>query len=108
SFGNWGTTQATILSLKAFILSFVKGQTADTEGVVEVSVDGKAAGRLQITKENNDLLRMIDLKPHTHLGAHRIALSFAGRGSLQYQIVGRYFQPWALRPDDGAGEPLSI
>ena len=43
--GNWNTTQATILSLKAFLLSFVKGQNPDSAGTIEVSVDGKAAGR---------------------------------------------------------------
>jgi hypothetical protein len=106
--GNWQTTQATILSLKAFLLSFTKGANADTEGTISLSADGRAAGSVQITKENNDLLHQVDLKEFTHTGAHKIALSFAGRGSMQYQIVGRYYVPWARVADKGRREPLSI
>ncbi len=108
AFGNWQTTQATILSLKAFLLSFTKGASADTEGTINVSADGRPAGSLQITKENNDLLHMLDLKAFTHTGANKIALSFSGRGSMQYQIVGRYYVPWARTADKGGREPLSI
>jgi hypothetical protein len=108
AFGNWQTTQATILSLKAFLLSFTKGTNSDTAGTVEVSVDGKAVDRVQITKDNNDLLHMIDLKAYTHEGAHRVSLSFAGKGSMQYQIIGRYYVPWGRRVDAGPREPLTI
>lgn len=106
--GNWQTTQATILSLKAFLLSFTKGANADTEGTISISADGRPAGSVQVTNENNDLLHLVDLKPYTHTGAHKIALSFAGRGSMQYQIVGRYYVPWARVADKNRREPLSI
>jgi hypothetical protein len=104
--GNWQTTQATILSLKAFLLSFTKGTNADTAGTVEVSIDGKAVDRVQINKDNNDLLHMVDLKAFTHEGAHKVGLSFSGKGSMQYQIVGRYYVPWARRVDPR--DPLTI
>jgi hypothetical protein len=106
AFGNWQSTQATILSLKAFLLSFTKGTNTDTAGTVAVSIDGKEVEKVQITKDNNDLLQLIDLKAYTHEGAHRVGLSFAGKGSLQYQIVGRYYVPWVKRP--AAADPLSI
>jgi len=107
AFGNWQSTQATILSLKAFLLSFTKGTNADTAGALEVAIDGKPVDRLQITKDNNDLLQMVDLKAYTHSGAHRLSLSFAGKGSMQYQIVGRYYTPWARRVE-GPRDPLTI
>jgi hypothetical protein len=107
--GNWQTTQATILSLKAFLLSFTKGANADTEGTINVSIDGRQAASVQITNENNDLLHLVDLKDQTHTGSHKIALTFSGHGSMQYQIVGRYYVPWARVPDTkGRREPLSI
>jgi uncharacterized protein YfaS (alpha-2-macroglobulin family) len=108
AFGNWQSTQATILSLKAFLLSYTKGTNADTAGTVEVAIDGKQVDRVQITKDNNDLLHMVDLKAYTHEGAHRVSLSFAGKGSMQYQIVGRYYVPWARRADAGPRDPLTI
>lgn len=110
--GNWQTTQATILALKAFLLSHTRGSNTDTEGTINVSVDGRPAGSVQVTRDNNDLLHLVDLKQFTHTGANRIALSFAGRGSMQYQIIGRYYVPWS-RVADGGGkgrgaQPLSI
>ncbi len=108
AFGNWQSTQATILSLKAFLLSFTKGTNADTAGTVEVSIDGKPVDRVQITKDNNDLLHIVDLKAYTHEGAHRVSLSFSGKGSMQYQIVGRYYVPWGRRVDAGPRDPLTI
>jgi uncharacterized protein YfaS (alpha-2-macroglobulin family) len=108
AFGNWQSTQATILSLKAFLLSFTKGTNADTAGSVEVSIDGKPADRVQITKDNNDLLYLVDLKAYTHEGANRVSLLFNGKGSMQYQIVGRYYVPWARRVEAGPREPLTI
>jgi uncharacterized protein YfaS (alpha-2-macroglobulin family) len=108
SLGNWQTTQATILALKAFVLSFSKGTAADTNGSVAVSIDGKEVNRLDITRDNNDLLQVVDLKPYTHTGSNKIDLKFTGRGSMQYQIVGRYYMPWAGEPDAGPKDPLSI
>jgi uncharacterized protein YfaS (alpha-2-macroglobulin family) len=106
--GNWQTTQATILALKAFLLSYTKGTNADTEGTINLAVDGHAIEGVQITKDNNDLLHLVDLKPYTHTGAHKITLSFAGRGSMQYQIVARYYVPWARQSDQSARAPLAI
>jgi uncharacterized protein YfaS (alpha-2-macroglobulin family) len=107
AFGNWQSTQATILALKAFVLSFTKGANADTAGAVEVSVDGTPVDRIEITRENNDLLHLVDLKAYTRGGAHKIGLAFSGQGSMQYQIVGRYYVPWVRRAD-APREPLSI
>lgn len=110
--GNWQTTQATILALKAFLLSHTRGSNTDTEGTISVSVDGRPAGSVQVTRDNNDLLHLVDLKQFTHTGANRIALSFNGRGAMQYQIIGRYYVPWSRVADSGGtgrgAEPLSI
>lgn len=106
-FGNWSTTQATILSLKAFVLSHTKGASTDTAGAIDVLVDGQAVDRVEISQENNDLLHMVDLKAYTHGGKHRVGLNFKGTGNMQYQIVGRYYVPWA-QPAGQPTEPMSI
>lgn len=106
AFGNWQTTQATILALKAFILSFTKGANADTSGTIEITVDGQTVDRLEITRENNDLLHLVDLKAYTHGGTHKVGLNFNGKGSMQYQLIGRYYVPWQRVA--GAREALSI
>ncbi len=104
AYGNWHSTQATILSLKAFLLSQTRGVSADTEGTITVKLNGKDAATVKINKDNNDLLHQIDLK--TSAGRNRVELEFSGKGSLLYQIVGRYFTPWAKKME--RQEPLSI
>lgn len=98
--GAWGTTQATIMALRAILLSTEKG-AADVRGTVEITLNGKPAKTLTLTADNNDLLHQFVFD-----GAQReVALKFDGKGGLAYQIVGRYFVPWDRKPAD---EPLSI
>jgi hypothetical protein len=102
--GAWGGTQATIMALRAVLLSTEKG-AADVRGTVEVTLNGKPAGTLTLTADNNDLLHQFALKDVAATGANTVELRFTGKGGLAYQVVGRYFVPWDQKP---AGEPLSI
>jgi uncharacterized protein YfaS (alpha-2-macroglobulin family) len=72
--GTWGTTQATIMALRALLLATEKG-TADTEGVLEVLLNGKPVEKLTLTPENNDLLHQFVFK-----GAEIAGASSAGPG----------------------------
>ena len=102
--GAWGSTQATILALRALLLASEKG-ASDTRGSVEISLNGKPAQRLTLTPDNNDLLHQFALKDVDSSGANKVDIRFDGKGGLAYQVVGRYFLPWTQKP---AGEPLSI
>ena len=102
--GTWGTTQATIMALRALLLSTSKG-AADVRGTVEISLDGKPVQKLTLTPENNDLLHQFVLPVADAHGANTVGIRFAGNGGLAYQVVGRYFVPWSERP---ANEALSI
>jgi hypothetical protein len=100
--GTWGTTQATIMALRALLLSTEKG-AADVRGTVEVTLNGRGVQRLELTAENNDLLHQFVLPAGA--AANQVGLRFSGKGGLAYQVVGRYFVPWQERP---AREALSI
>jgi uncharacterized protein YfaS (alpha-2-macroglobulin family) len=102
--GAWGTTQATIMALRALLLATEKG-AADVRGTVEVTLNGKPVERLVLTPENNDLLHQFTLKNVAASGSNRVAIRFDGKGGLAYQVVGRYFLPWTERPEN---EALSI
>jgi uncharacterized protein YfaS (alpha-2-macroglobulin family) len=102
--GTWGTTQATIMALRALLLSTEKG-AADVRGTVEITLNGQTAETLTLTADNNDLLHQYVLKGVDSRGANDVELRFTGKGSLAYQVVGRYFTPWEEKP---ANEPLSI
>jgi uncharacterized protein YfaS (alpha-2-macroglobulin family) len=102
--GAWGTTQATIMALRALLLASQEG-SSDVRGTVELSVNGKPAERLDLTPENNDLFHQFVLSGVNNASANHVQIRFAGSGSLAYQVVGRYFLPWDAKP---AAEPLSI
>ncbi|HEY1219402.1 MAG TPA: MG2 domain-containing protein [Bryobacteraceae bacterium] len=101
--GTWGTTQATIMALRALLLATEKG-SSDVQGTVEIALNGKPAGKLTLTSENNDLLHQFVFK-NLDAKANEVALLFDGKGGLAYQVVGRYFLPWTEKP---AAEALSI
>ncbi len=100
--GTWGTTQATIMALRALLLSTGKGG-ADVRGTLEVSLNGKPVEKLTLTPDNNDLLHQFALKGIE--SRNKVEIRFAGTGGLAYQVVGNYFIPWDQKP---ANEPLSI
>jgi hypothetical protein len=101
--GTWGTTQATIMALRALLLSTEKG-AADVRGTVEISLNGKPVEKLTLTPENSDLLHQFVFQK---IGAktNTVDIKFTGKGGLAYQVVGRHFVPWSEKPP---GEPLSI
>jgi uncharacterized protein YfaS (alpha-2-macroglobulin family) len=107
--GTWGTTQATIMALRALLLATEKG-AADVQGTLEVLLNGKPVEELKLTSENNDLLHQFVFKG---VGAktigsedhNTIEIRFEGKGGLAYQVVGSYFLPWDEKP---ANEPMSI
>jgi len=102
--GTWGTTQATIMALRALLLATEKS-AADVHGTVEVLLNDKTVEKLALTSENNDLLHQFVLKGVDVQEENTVELRFDGKGGLAYQIVGSYFLPWDEKP---ANEPLSI
>src|SRR6266699_2591047 len=102
--GTWGTTQATIMALRALLLATEKG-AADVRGTLEVLLNGKPAGKIVLTPENNELLHQFVLKGIESNDANTVEIKFEGKGGLAYQVVGRYFLPWDKKPEH---EPLSI
>ena len=102
--GAWGTTQATIMALRALLLA-TQLSASDVHGSVQVMLDGREVKTLNLNASNNDLLHQFVFKG---IAAHQpssVRLRFEGAGSLAYQVVGRSFIPWDEKP---AAEPLSI
>jgi hypothetical protein len=111
--GEWGTTQATIMTLRALLLATEKG-SADVRGTIEVLLNGKSVQKLALTSDNNDLLHQFVFKgmdaetvesdrvssasaeKKSMKGprqANTIEIRFDGKGGLAYQVVGSYFIP---------------
>jgi hypothetical protein len=102
--GTWGTTQATIMALRALLLSTEKG-AADVRGTIEVLLNGKTVESLTLTADNNDLLHQFVFRNIDVRLRNTVQLRFDGNGGLAYQVVGSYFLPWEEKP---ANEAMSI
>lgn len=103
--GHWGSTQATILALKALMMA-MGNQTQEANAKVTVTLNGEAAGEFQIAPEDSDVMRLVDLGEKTKSGANVVKLGFEGQGSMLYQVVGRYYMPWSMR--EKPQEPMTI
>jgi hypothetical protein len=101
--GTWGSTQATILSLKALLAGMGGTQFKGTVPFT-ILVNGKEAARGKVTEDNADVMQAFDLKDHTQYGANQVQIKVEGETSLMYQIVGRYYEPW--KKDVPAGKPV--
>jgi uncharacterized protein YfaS (alpha-2-macroglobulin family) len=102
--GNWGTTQGTIMALRA-LLKASEQSGSDARGTAEVLLDGKKVVTLEIGKENNDLFHQFVLPQASADRDNEIEIRFSGKGGLAYQIAGRYFVPWQQATTH---EPLAI
>jgi hypothetical protein len=102
--GNWGTTQATIMALRALVQAAGRSG-ADARGTVDVFLNGTRVHTLTLTSDNNDLLHQFTLPGVEGEGDNQVGLRFTGNGMMAYQIAGRYFVPW---DDSVEHEPLSI
>lgn len=92
-YGSWPTTQATVLVMKALLLAGVNG-SEDGTGTVTVFANDAKAATLRITPADNDVMRQLDLAEFVKAGENKIRLEFTGKGSLLYQVAGRYYVPW--------------
>jgi uncharacterized protein YfaS (alpha-2-macroglobulin family) len=98
--GTWGSTQATILALKALI-SGMGGSPHKGKVEFAILVNGKEAGKGEVTEENADVMQLFDLKEHTQrAGVHNVTIEVKGETNLMYQVVARHFEGWGEQKID--------
>jgi hypothetical protein len=95
--GTWGTTSATILSLKALLAGMGSAKQKGKVGF-SILVNGKAAAKGEITEENADVMQTFDLKAFTRSGKNEVQIQATGETNMMYQIVGRHFESWQRHP----------
>lgn len=106
SFGNWGTTHATILSLRAFVKS-LSALAQEAAGTVKVAINGKAEEDLAIDASNQDVFFQFELADKVDpVGENVVNVTFQGKGTLMYQIVWSHYEPGAA--SGPAAGPLEI
>ncbi len=103
--GTWGSTQATILALKALLFA---SAAHEAEGPVDVKVRLNGIEKtLRIEPDQADVMQLLDLGEATRVGANRLELEVEGESNLMFQVVTRYWLPWSEVPAEAA-RPVAI
>ncbi len=95
--GTWGSTQSTILALRALTESVLATGQATPDATIRVSFNGAQAKPIQITRENADVVQMVtfdDVSP----GANKLTFNVDGKGSMALQVASSYYLPWSNVP----------
>lgn len=103
--GTWGSTQATILALRALIQSVIEAGEVASAATVRVRLNDRDAKPIVISKENAGVVQILtfdDIAP----GTHRLAFTVDGRGALAYQVSAHYYLPWQYVPPTPEAEKL--
>jgi len=95
SYGTWHSTQATVQTLKALLLS-VKAGGEGTEATVRVSLNGEETEPIVINKGNFDVVQMVSFTDRPALGDNKVRIDVEGEGNLMYQVTTRYYLPWSV------------
>lgn len=91
--GTWGTTQGTILAMKALLISQEKA-TQQVNAKVKITVNDERSEEFEITSENYDVYRQADFGDVTENGKNKVTITISGEGSCYYQVATRYYMPW--------------
>ncbi|MGD9646340.1 MAG: MG2 domain-containing protein [Pirellulales bacterium] len=105
--GTWGTTQATVLTLKALLAATEQPLGGETERRLELVVDGGAPREIAIPADQFDVLRQLDLSSEVPAGKHALQIVDRSGAGTGYQVALRYHVPSAEATPAGR-EELSI
>ncbi|MEZ4267727.1 MAG: MG2 domain-containing protein [Myxococcota bacterium] len=98
SLGNWGTTHATILTLRAMVRS-LQNKAEEGAGTATVKVDGKVVHTLTISDENRNVFHQLDLGASVGAASSAdVEVSYEGTGRLMTQLVSSYWMPSEAMP----------
>jgi alpha-2-macroglobulin-like protein len=94
SMGNYGSTQATIWTLRTLLLAASKG-TEGAVGNLQVDVDDETFTTVKLTEDQSDVMTTVDLGTRATTGDHEVRLTFVGTGQVSYNLVASHNIPWA-------------
>jgi len=91
--GTLGSTQATILAMRALLEASATSLGQDFESVITLAINGKTVETCRINKENSDVLKQVELSQWLRPGVNTIEFRQAPAGELPFQLAGTYWLP---------------
>jgi hypothetical protein len=95
--GTWGSTQATILALRALIQSVIDSGDMVQEGTVNIAFNGTPARPITINRENAGVVQLVTFDD-VKLGTNRLTFKVEGKSTFAYQVSTAYYIPWESVP----------
>lgn len=116
--GTLGSTQATILAMRALLAGSGQSLGQEFESTITLMLNGEKVETCRINKDNSDVMQQFDLTKHLHTGENRLELRQSPAGELPFQLTGSYWLPARADAHDTAiasstvpmnkAEPLQI
>jgi hypothetical protein len=104
-YGAWGTTQATVLSLKA-LTAYAQSQARErTGGEVTLLVNGQAVGSRKYEGNDREALTFAGLGQHLLGGKNHIEIKHSGRMPMPFSVAVDYR---SLQPEDSRRAAVEI
>lgn len=103
--GHWGSTQSTILALKALVAAMSGAPQKDTVKIA-VSLNGQKR-QLEIAPDQSDVLQMVVFDDFNK-GTNVLEISSQGESASMYQVVARHFLPWKEVKDEEPKEAIQF
>jgi hypothetical protein len=92
--GTWGSTQATILALKAIVADEIATKKAkNNEGIIKIKFNGQDEKTISITPENSEVLQVVEFKNNLSR-ENIITIEKSGKVTVTLQIVKDYYSEW--------------
>ena len=107
AWGTWGSTQSTILTMTALLMSS-GASDGDVDLTVDVFVNGEKVGTQAFDPSNYDVMRQIDVTSHVRPGDNAVRLEPHGDGAISYQLVARSHVPYSTSDLQDLQKPLEI
>lgn len=110
AWGTWGTTQATILSLRTLLLANEQAGKAEAPAKIRVGLNNELPQEIAIDQSNQDVVHLITFDQGFVLnGENRLGIELEGGGNLIYQVTTRYYLPWnQVEPGPQTKELLTL
>ena len=105
--GTWGSTQATVLALKALLAGTGAPLGGDQSRRIALLLDDETLQELTIAADQSDVMKQVDLSGRIAKapGTHRLTIEDRSGTDSGYQVVFRYHEPDPVdRPNEDAGQ----
>lgn len=108
NYGTWGSTQATILALKALSENETsKKIAANNTGKIKINLNSRKEKSIEISPENSDILQTITFSGSDILPVNTFQISKEGKIDATLEVIKDYYQDFSAESQSG-NSALSI